>query len=393
MFEKILAKRIKELPPYLFAELDFKREAVRARGVDIIDLGVGDPDRPTPPHIVEAMQREVANAKNHRYPSYQGLLAFREAVSQWYKGRFGVKLDPKTEIVSLIGAKEGIAHFPLAFINPGDVTLAPSPAYPVYKIGTQFAGGTAHIMPLRKENGFLPDLDAIPKKIADKAKVIFINYPNNPTGAIANRAFFKKVVAFAKAHSIIVAHDAPYSEMYYDEKHKPMSFLEVPGARDVGVEFHSLSKTYQMTGWRIGFAVGNAEIIAALGKVKTNIDSGLFEAVQRAGIVALTGDQKCTNESRAIYLERRDALVEGLSEAGIKVAAPKATFYVFAPTPFGMKSADFCGQILDEAGVVTTPGVGFGAEGEGYFRCALTVSVNRIKEATARIKVVMSEMK
>jgi len=392
MFEDKIAKRILELPPYLFAELDRKREAARARGMDIIDLGVGDPDRPTPAHIVAAMQREVADAKNHRYPSYEGLLAFREAVAQWYKGRFGVKLDPKTEIVSLIGAKEGIAHFPLAFINPGDLALVPSPAYPVYKIGTQFAGGKAHIMPLAPENGFIPDLDAIPKKVAERAKIIYINYPNNPTGAVATRAFFKKVVAFAKAHDIIVAHDAPYSEIYYDENHKPMSFLEAPGARDVGIEFHSLSKTYQMTGWRIGFAVGNAAIVSALGKVKTNIDSGLFEAVQRAGIAALTGDQKCTEESRAVYLERRDALVSGLKKAGINVKPPKAAFYVFAPTPFGMKSADFCGRLLDEAGVVTTPGVGFGPEGEGYFRCALTVPVARIEEATERIRGVMCEI-
>ena len=386
MIEDKLAKRIRQLPPYLFADLDRRREAVRARGVDIIDLGVGDPDRPTPSHIVEAMQREVASAKNHRYPSYQGLPAFREAVAHWYKQRFGVSLDPKTEVLSLIGAKEGIAHFPLAFVNPGDLTLVPSPAYPVYKIGTIFCGGKPHVMSLKQKNGFLPDLDKIPRKTADRAKVMYLNYPNNPTGAVADRAFFEKAVAFAKKHNIIIAHDAPYSEMYYDDNDRPMSFLEVPGARDVGIEFHSLSKTYQMTGWRIGFAVGNARIIAALGTVKTNIDSGLFEATQRAGIVALTGDQKCTDEMRAIYRERRDALVGGLKEAGIKVAPPKATFYVFAPTPGRKPSAEFCGEILEKTGVVTTPGVGFGKEGEGFFRCALTVPVERIKEAVRRIK-------
>lgn len=378
-----LADRIKTLPPYLFAELDRKREAARSRGMDIIDLGVGDPDLPTPEHIVKAMQTEVANPKNHRYPSYVGLLDFRKAVAQWYGKRFNVTLDPAKEVVSLIGAKEGIAHFPYAFINPGDVTLVPSPAYPVYSIGTKFAGGTPHIMPLERENGFLPVLDAIPSDIAKKAKIIYINYPNNPTGAVADRKFFEQVIEFAKSYDIIVAHDAPYSEMYYEEP--PISFLDVPGAKEVGIEFHSMSKTYNMTGWRVGFAVGNADIIAALGKIKTNIDSGLFEAIQRAGIVALLSDQTCTDKMRTIYRERRDVFIEGIRKAGIDAEPPKATFYVFAQTPGAMPSAEFCGRVLDETGVVTTPGAGFGAEGEGYFRVALTVNTNRLKEAAERI--------
>ena len=380
---KKLADRIKTLPPYLFAELDRKRNEVAARGVDIIDLGVGDPDTPTPEHICQAMQRETANPKNHRYPSYVGLLDFRRAAAQWYSKRFGVKLDPEKEVITLIGAKEGIAHFPLAFINPGDVTLVPSPGYPVYSIGTRFAGGEPYFMPLREKAAFLPDLDAIPAKVARKAKIIYINYPNNPTGAVADRRFFEKVVEFARENDIIVAHDAPYSEIYYEKA--PMSFLAVPGAKEVGIEFHSLSKTYNMTGWRVGFAVGNADIIGALGKVKTNVDSGLFEAIQRAGIVALTGDQGCTDRMREIYRERRDVLVAGLRSAGFKVDPPPATFYVFAPTPKGISSAEFCGQLLEQTGVVTTPGVGFGEYGEGYFRAALTVNVARLKEAVNRI--------
>ena len=381
--EDKLASRIRNLPPYLFAELDRKRNEVAARGLDIIDLGVGDPDTPTPEHIYKVMQREVADSGNHQYPSYIGLLDFRRAVTNWYGNRFGVELDPAREAVTLIGAKEGLAHFPLAFIEPGDIALVPSPAYPVYAIGTTFAGGEPFVMPLERESGFLPDFGAIPSDIARKAKIIFINYPNNPTGAIADKSFFEAAVEFAKTNDIIVAHDAPYSELYYDEP--PSSFLEVEGARDVGIEFHSLSKTYNMTGWRLGFAVGNADVISALGKVKTNIDSGAFEAVQRAGIEALEGDQSCTDRMRAMYRERRDVLVKGLRNAGIDVEPPKATFYIFAPTPGGMSSAEFCGKLLEETGIVTTPGVGFGAEGEGYFRAALTVDAARLKEAAARI--------
>lgn len=389
MFEDKLAKRIKKLPPYLFAELDKKREEARKNGLDIIDLGVGDPDRPTPSHIVDAMQKEVASPRNHKYPSYQGLLEFRQAVATWYRHRFGVDLDPGKEVISLIGAKEGIAHLPLAFIDHEDMALVPSPAYPVYKIGTVFAGGTPYIMPLKRENKFLPDLNKIPAKIAEKAKLMFLNYPNNPTGACADKFFFEEVVQFAKKHNIIVAHDAPYSEMYYEENDKPISILEVEGAKDIAIEFHSLSKTYQMTGWRIGFAVGNAEIISALGKVKTNIDSGLFEAIQRAGIVALTADQKCTDDMRAVYRERRDTLVSGLKEAGINVSPPRGTFYVFAPTPNAKPSTEFCAELLEKTGVVVTPGIGFGEEGEGFFRCALTVPVERIEEAVKRIKTVL----
>jgi len=382
-FEDKIAERIRTLPPYLFAELDRKRDEVAARGVDIIDLGVGDPDLPTPEHIVRVMQQEVADSGNHRYPSYVGLLEFRKAAAQWYGKRFGVELDPAREVITLIGAKEGIAHFPLAFIEQGDTALVPSPAYPVYAIGTKFAAGEPVVMPLERKNGFLPVLEAIPAEVARKAKIMFLNYPNNPTGAVADRGFFEKVIEFARSFDIIVAHDAPYTEMYFGDP--PPSFLEAPGAGEVGIEFHSLSKTYNMTGWRVGFAVGNADIIATFGKVKTNIDSGLFDAIQRAGIEALTGDQFCTDDMRAMYRERRDVLVDGLRGAGIDAEPPQATFYVFAPTPGGMPSAEFCSRLLEEAGVVTTPGVGFGPEGEGYFRVALTVDVERLKEVADRI--------
>jgi len=382
-FEK--AERLRRLPPYLFKEIDRKKAEVRARGVDIIDLGVGDPDLPTPGHIVEAMKKAAEDPSNHRYPSYSGMEGFREAVADWYQERFNVTAEPLKEVLSLIGSKEGIAHFPLAFVNPGDTVLVPSPAYPVYNIGTLFAGGRSFFMPLLAENGFLPDLEAIPHDVASSARAIFINYPNNPTAATAEPEFFERVVAFAKKHGIIVCHDAAYSEMTFDG-FRPSSFLEVKGAMEVGVEFHSLSKTYNMTGWRIGFAVGNASAIEGLGAVKSNIDSGVFQAVQMAGIEALRGDQGCVAEMCAIYQRRRDVMTEGLISAGFKLEKPKATFYLWVKVPAGYTSAGITARLLEEAGLVVTPGNGFGEPGEGYFRMALTQKEDRLKEAIKRLK-------
>ncbi len=294
-------------------------------------------------------------------------------------------LDPEKEVLTLIGSKEGIAHLPLACINPGDVALVPSPAYPVYDIATMFAGGESHFMPLLHKNGFLPDLDAIPAETARKARVMFINYPNNPTGATADKGFFEKVVEFGRENDIMICHDAAYTEMGFDG-YRPMSFLEVDGAKEVGIEFHSLSKTYNMTGWRLGFAVGNADVIGALGQVKSNIDSGAFNAVQWAGITALESDQQCVAEMQQIYQERRDILIDGLKSANLNPTPPKATFYVWCPTPPGYTSKAFSSLLLKEAGIVTTPGSGFGEPGEGYIRMALTVNKERIREAVKRIK-------
>lgn len=379
------AERLKQLPPYLFKEIDRQKEEVRAKGIDIIDLGVGDPDLPTPPHIIEASNRAASDPANHRYPSYSGMHDFNAAVARWYQRRFGVDLDPGEEVVTLIGSKEGIAHIPLAFIDPGDVALVASPGYPVYHIGTQFAGGEPYFMDLLKENRFLPDLKAISPEIAQRAKMMFINYPNNPTAAVATKDFFESVVAFAAEYNVIVCHDAAYSEMAFDG-YRPASFLEVQGAKSVGIEFHSLSKTYNMTGWRIGFAVGCADVISALGQVKSNIDSGAFQAVQIAGITALEGDQACVEEMRQTYAERRDILVAGLGSAGFSVEKPPATFYLWVEVPQGYTSAGFASLLLTEAGIVTTPGNGFGAAGEGYVRMALTVDRERIREAVKRIE-------
>lgn len=378
------AERLKALPPYLFKEIDRLKAEVAAKGMDVINLGVGDPDLPSPDFVIKALAEAAKNPVHHQYPSYSGMGSFRVSAAKWCKDRFGLNLDPAKEVLTLIGSKEGIAHFPLAFLNPGDIALIPTPAYPVYHSGTLFAGGVSHFMPLVKENGFLPDFDAIPADVADKAKIMFLNYPNNPTGACADRAFYEKVVAFAKKHNIIVAHDAAYSEMGYDG-YRPMSFLEVDGARDIGVEFHSLSKSFNMTGWRIGFAIGNADILDALGQVKSNIDSGAFNAVQEAGIAALESDQSFVTHMQGIYQERRDVLVSGLKGLGLDVQAPKASFYVWCGVPKGMTSAAFTSLLLEKAGIVTTPGNGFGAPGEGYVRFALTVDKARLAEAVARI--------
>ncbi|HEY3115699.1 MAG TPA: LL-diaminopimelate aminotransferase [Chloroflexota bacterium] len=379
------AKRIENLPPYLFAEVDRRIAEKRAAGFDVISLGIGDPDLPSPSAVVEAAQDAVADAKHHRYPDYYGLPELRQAVARWYDRRFGITLDPNKEIVSLIGSKEGIAHMATAFVDPGDVVLVPDPGYPVYSIGTLLANGEPYMMPLRAENGFLPDLDAIPGDVADRARMIWINYPNNPTAAVAPREFFEHIVAFAQRHDILVCHDNAYSEVSYDGYRAP-SFLEIPGAREVGVEFHSLSKTYNMTGWRIGMMVGNATAVEALGRVKTNVDSGIFEAVQLAGIAAMDGDDGWVTERNVRFQGRRDAAMATLKKMGIDAPTPKASFYVWAPVPNGGSSVDFSLRVLDEASVWLTPGVGFGAGGEGYFRISLTVSDPRLSEALERLE-------
>ncbi|WP_447978663.1 LL-diaminopimelate aminotransferase [Candidatus Nitrospira bockiana] len=378
------ASRIKTLPPYLFAAIDEMKQKAIARGVDIINLGIGDPDLPTPQPIIDRLTHAAADPKNHQYPSYEGMLAFRSAVADWYKHRFGVSLDPASEVLTLIGSKEGIGHIPLAFVDPGDIVLVPSPGYPVYPVGTAFAGGIPYVMPLTKQNGFLPDLAAIPKDVAARAKLMFVNSPNNPTSVVAGKDFFSRLVAFAQEHRIIVCHDAAYSEIYYDGQ-RPASFLEVEGAKDVGIEFHSLSKTYNMTGWRLGFAVGNRQILTGLGKVKSNLDSGVFQAVQEAGITALQLDERVTDGLRAVYQERRDVLVPGLRRLGLEVELPRAAFYVWVTVPKGYTSAAFTAHLLEKAGVVTTPGNGFGQPGEGYVRLTVTTSKERLAEAVDRI--------
>lgn len=376
------ADRLSSLPPYLFARIDAMKAEKARSGADIIDLGVGDPDLPTPPHVVEALCAAARDPANHHYPSYAGMPAFREAAADWYGRRFGVDLDPATEVLALMGSKDGIAHVPEAFVNPGDVVLAPSPGYPVYRTSTLFAEGVLHDLPLTAEYGFLPDLDAIPADVARRAKLLFVNYPNNPTAAVAPPSFYDEVVAFAREHRVVVVSDNAYSEIAYDGYRAP-SFLETDGAMEVGVEMHSLSKTYNMTGWRIGMAVGNPVILAGLGRVKTNVDSGVFDAVQHAGIAALSGSQDCVADACRVYQERRDVLVAGLRSLGYDVAAPKATFYVWLPVEDSMA---FAARLLDEAAIVATPGVGFGEHGEGFVRFALTRPVDRIEEALARME-------
>jgi LL-diaminopimelate aminotransferase len=380
-----VATRIKTLPPYLFAAIDKMKQEAIARGVDIINLGIGDPDLPTPAPIIESLAKAAQDPKHHQYPSYEGMLSFRKAVAGWYKRRFNVTLDPIDEVLTLIGSKEGIGHIHLAFVDPGDLVLVPSPGYPVYPVGTSFCGGTSHFMPLTKANGFLPDLGAIPKDVAKKAKLMWLNSPNNPTSVIMTKDYFKRAIEFAQNNQIIICHDAAYSEIYYDGK-RPVSFMEVEGAKDVGVEFHSLSKTYNMTGWRIGFVVGNKTVLAALGKVKSQLDSGVFEAVQDAGITALGLDDSVTDGIRRIYQERRDTIVPGLKKLGLDVEMPPAAFYIWVTVPKGYTSTSFTAHLLEKAGIVTTPGNGFGAPGEGYIRMTVCTTKERLAEAVERIK-------
>lgn len=378
------AQRLQDLPPYLFAAIDkMKHEAINA-GVDVINLGVGDPDLPTPKHIIDRLCETAYDPANHQYPSYTGMMDFRRSITAYYKKTRNVDLDPATEALTLIGSKEGVGHIPLALVNPGDVVLVPDPGYPVYQAGTTLAGGEAYLMPLTRDNGFVPDLDSIPADMAKRARLMFINYPNNPTAATAGGDFFGRVVEFARTNEIVVVHDAAYADVTFDG-YRAESFLETPGAKDVGIEYYSLSKTYNMTGWRIASALGNADIIKGLGMVKTNLDSGAFQPVQYAAMTALEGDQACVAENNAIYSERHDVLVSGLKKLGWDVEKPKATFYVWIALPKGVKSADTTAMLIKEAGIVTTPGTGFGKYGEGYIRMTVTTSKERLEEAVDRL--------
>lgn len=377
--------RLAKLPPYLFAEIDKAKRKARAEGRDIIDLGIGDPDMPTPSHIIEALYKAALDQSNHHYALDSGMPLFKQAIAKWYQERFNVKLNPDTEILPLIGSKEGIAHFPLAFVNCGDYALVPDPCYPPYRNGTIFAGGIPHLMPLLAENGFLPDLDSIKASVLKKAKIMFINYPNNPTGAVADEGFYKKALEFARKNNILLCSDAAYSEVSFDG-YRPMSILELDGAKDIAIEFHSLSKTYNMTGWRIGWACGNKETICGLAKVKSNIDSGIFQAIQLAGTAALQGPQDCVKKANEIYQARRDALVEGLNSLGWAVSKPTATFYVWLKVGRGYDSASMACLLLEKADIIATPGNGFGRYGEGYIRMALTVPEGRITAAIERME-------
>ena len=379
------AKRIEKLPPYLFAEINRKIAEKRSQGVDVISFGIGDPDLPTPEHLIESLREASLDAANHRYPETAGLPELREAVARWYERRFGVSLDPQREVLPLIGSKEGIGHIALCFIDPGDVALVPDPGYPVYAVGTMFAGGEAYYLPLREENGFLPDLEAVPLDVLRKAKALWLNYPNNPTGAVADLAFFERAAAFAREHGLAVLHDGPYSEVAFDG-YRPPSFLEAEGACEVGIEFHSLSKSYNMTGWRIGMAVGNAEIIDALMRVKSNLDSGIPQAIQRMAIAALEGPQGVIEEHNRAYQRRRDRLVSALRGLGLRVSPPRASLYVWARVPDGTTSVQYATRLLDEVGVVVTPGVGYGPSGEGYVRLSLTIPDERLEEGVRRLE-------
>jgi len=379
------AKRIQSIPPYLFARIEQKIAEAKAEGVDIISLGIGDPDCPTPEFIIEEMAKEIYNTENHQYPSSVGMLSYRQAVADWYAKRFGVEIDAKSEVCCLIGSKEGIANINYCYTDPGDINLIPDPAYPVYAVATMMAGGTPYYMPLLAEKGFIPDLEAIPADVLAKAKILWINYPNNPTGAITQEGFFEKVVAFAKKHDLLVCHDNAYSEMTYDGYVAP-SFLQTPGAKEVGIEFNSCSKPFNMTGWRVGFAVGNKEVIGTLARYKSNVDSGAFQAAQYAAIVGLKDPGPTVEMMKNIYAARRDILVGGLNEMGWNLSMPKATFYVWAPVPKGFTSASFAELVLDKAGVIITPGNGYGNCGEGYFRATLTVQEDRMREAIKRMK-------
>ena len=379
------SKRISDLPPYLFAEIDKKIEAKKAQGFDVISLGIGDPVEPTPKHIIDKLCEEANNPANHRYPSYYGMPQFRQAIADYYKRRFSVELDPDKEVLPLIGSKEGLAHIYLALCDEGDVALVPDPGYPVYQTGAIIAGVKPYHMPLLAENEFNPDLSAIDSEAAKNAKLMWLCYPNNPTAAIAKDNLFEEAVQFAKRNNIVICHDNPYSELTFDGYIAP-SFLQIPGAKEVGIEFNSLSKTYNMTGWRIGYAVGNAKVLEALGRVKTNVDSGIFNAVQLAGIEALNGLQDSIQEMRDIYKKRRDLVVGTLNSIGIKVDKPKATIYVWVPTPEGYTSESFATLILEKASVVVPPGSAYGPSGEGFIRISLTTKDGRLEEALERIR-------
>jgi LL-diaminopimelate aminotransferase len=379
------AGRLKKLPPYLFIEIDKKKKAARDAGVDLVDLGVGDPDLPTPGVLLNALAKASRDPANHQYPFGAGLLSFRKAAAAWFSRRFGVRLDPDNEVLSLIGSKEGIGHFPLAFVEPGDRVLIPDPGYPVYHAGTLFCGGLPVSMPLLEKNGYLPDFGAIPRAQLKRARLMWLNYPNNPTAATAPRSFFREAVAFCRRHGIILAHDMAYSEIYYDGQ-APASILEIPGAREVAVEFHSLSKTFNMTGWRIGFAVGRRELVGGLAAVKGNLDSGVVSAIQEMAICALKAPDSLAGGIRKVYQQRRDYFIPALRKLGFHLQTPMAAFYVWVRVPKGKTSAVFCAELLEKVGIVATPGNGMGAAGEGYFRMTLTAPQARLKVAVERLK-------
>ena len=379
------ADRIANLPPYLFAEIDRKKEAKQAQGIDVISLGIGDPDQPTPDNIIDEMSTAIRNPKNHQYPSYFGAKHYREACAEWMDRRFGVSVDANEEVVALIGSKEGIAHLFLAFVDPGDYTLVPGCGYPVYHTGGILAGGKSHFMPMTEENDFLADFESTPPEVLAKAKMMFLSYPNNPTSAIATPEYFDRAIAFAKEHDILIIHDNAYSEIGFDG-YKPPSFLERPGAKDVAIELFSCSKSYNMTGWRVAFAAGNSKAIKALGTVKSNIDSGVFTAVQDAAIEAMLGPQDITEQLSALYQRRRDMVIDALANIGMKARTPKGTIYVWAQVPEGYTSAGFAEKVLEEANVIVAPGNAYGPSGEGYIRISLATPDDRLAEAIERIK-------
>ncbi len=381
-----IAQRLQSIPPYLFAEIDRRRDEALARGVDIINMGIGDPDKPTPDHILQAMHEAIDDPSTHNYPPYAGTKAYRQAALDWFERRFGVGgFDVNQEIISSIGSKEAIHNTCLAFIDPGDIALVADPGYPVYRTSTMFAGGEPYPMPLLPENNFLPDLQAIPASVAERAKILWVGYPNNPTGALADLAFFEELIHFGKKYDILICHDHAYSEMAYDG-YKPPSILQVPGAKDIAIEFHSCSKSYNMTGWRVGFVLGAPIGIQALGRFKSNIDSGVFKAIQQAAITAFLTTEDQLQTLMAVYQRRRDTIVKGLQSLGWPLQAPKATLYVWAPIPPRYPSSTaFVTDLLDTCGIIVPPGVGYGSSGEGYFRIALTVEDHRIEEAITRM--------
>jgi LL-diaminopimelate aminotransferase len=379
------ASRLGRIPPYLFAEIDRKVQEKKRSGVDVISLGIGDPDLPTPQRIVHVLQEAAADPANHRYASYFGLAELRQAIADWYGERSGVTLDPSTEILPTLGSKDGIAHVPLALVDPGDVVLAPDPGYTVYVTGALMAGADPYVMPLTAANHWLPELDAIPEDVAQRSRLMWLNYPNNPTAAVADREFLERAVAFCQRHDIILCHDAPYSEIAFDG-YRPLTLFEIPGAKEIGLEFHSLSKTYNMTGWRIGWVCGRADLVGLIGRLKTNIDSGIFQAVQWAAIEALNGGDEETRAACDVYARRHRLVADTLNDLGWNIKPPRATFYVWAPVPDGYDSIGFASHVLDEVGVNITPGVGFGAHGEGYFRLSVTAPDARLEEAMERMR-------
>ena len=380
----ILSRRVKNLPPYLFVEINRKITEKRAKGEEVISFAIGDPDIPTPPHIIDKLCQAAKDPANHRYPETAGLPELCQAIAGWYERRFGVSFDAEKEVLPLIGSKEGIGHINSCFIDPGDFALVPDPGYPVYSVSTMLAGGKPYYLPLKEERNFLPDLNSIPDYVLKSAKLLWINYPNNPTGAVADLDFFNKVADFAQKHELVVCHDGPYSEVAFDG-YRPVSFMQADGAREVGVEFHSLSKSYNMTGWRIGMAVGNSTMIDAMRRLKSNLDSGIPQAIQYAAIEALTASQDCIQKHNAIYQRRRDLIIEVLNSIGLEAKVPKASLYIWAKVPEGYNSMDFSIDLLEQVGIAVTPGVGYGKNGEGYVRLSLTIPDATLVKGLSRL--------